>query len=410
MSWLPSVLSWATDVLALGTLPTCSQNRTFIAGRPFATGQDRIVLLTIPIHRQQVASRMLSVGCNTLRLIPCNSTLSHTLHRVKTATLLPNSNSWTSLASLNRCLHPNCSDPACLSTSPGQPFRLQLLQAFASRSKDPDQALSSFLQAGVPAGILQSIPSSMQWQQRQSDLLDDDLDGVHLLHCQGNWTQAENNPQLLAELLDKEIQAGWVAPFAGNADAADARWPQGTAISKLNIVTADEKEPRLVLDSTICNANTLCRVPERVSLPSALDVRRTFQHADPYGSSIGLSLDFKAAHKSVKVSEHEHGCLLFRAQQRLYHYVVLSLWGKIQCLLVAASRGTNPAHPTRTPSQAQSQSMALRRRPTGHASAQLLGRTEHHHSVLSRCLARAHQLAQSTAWQLHHVVRVDISP
>ena len=226
------------------------------------------------------------------------------------------------------CLHPNCKDPACLRIASGQPFRLQLLQAFAARSKDPDTNLHSFLHAGVPAGILQDIPSSMQWQQRQAELVDDDLDGVHLLHCKGNWTQAENNPKLLAELLQKEIESGWVTPFPGNDDAASARWPQGTAIGKLNIVTADGKEPRLVLDSTICNANTLCKVPERVSLPSALDVQRTFQQSDLYGAFMGLSLDFKAAHKSVKVSEQEHGCLLFRVEQRLYHYVVCHFGAK----------------------------------------------------------------------------------
>ena len=168
----------------------------------------------------------------------------------------------------------------------------------------------------------------MQWQQKHASGSDDDLDGIHLLHCQGNWTQAQSNPQLLAELLRKEMESGWVEQFHGNEDAASARWPQGTAIGKLNIVTADGKEPRLVLDSTICNANTLCNVPERVSWPTALDVQRTFQHRDAFGAFIGLSLDFKAAHKSVKVSAAEHGCLLFKVEQRLYHYVVCHFGAK----------------------------------------------------------------------------------
>ena len=191
-----------------------------------------------------------------------------------------------------------------------------------------DEKKSPFLEAGVPAGILQKIPSSMQWQQKHASATDDDLDGVHLLHCQGNWTQAETNPKLLEELLDKEIEAGWVSPFHGDADAASAHWPQGTAIGKLNIVAADGKDPRLVLDSTVCNANTLCKVPERVSLPTALDVQRTFQHHDPFGAFAGLSLDFKAARKSVKVSAHEHGCLLFKVQQRIYHYIVCHFGAK----------------------------------------------------------------------------------
>ena len=43
---------------------------------------------------------------------------------------------------------------------------------------------------------------------------------------------------------------------------------------------------------------------------------------------MGLALDFKAAHKSVKVSAAEHGCLLFKVEQRLYHYVVCHFGAK----------------------------------------------------------------------------------
>ena len=64
---------------------------------------------------------------------------------------------------------------------------------------------------------MQDIPSSFQWQQRQQTLQEDDLDGLHLLRCQGNWTQAEQNPALLRQLLQKEVDNGWVVPFQGNA-------------------------------------------------------------------------------------------------------------------------------------------------------------------------------------------------
>ena len=216
-------------------------------------------------------------------------------------------------------LHPQCKDPQCLQVAPGQPFRLKLLHAFASRAQDPDHNLHSLLASGVPAGILQDIPSSVQWQQRQQDLQDDDLDGTYLLHCQGNWTKAEQDPALLQQLLDKEIQSGWVIPFHGNASDAARHWPAGTAIGKLNIVSAEGKDPRLVL---------VCKVPERVSLPNALDVQRTFLHNDKHGNFVGLSLDFKAAHKCVKVHSKEQGCLLFQVQSNLYHYTVCHFGAK----------------------------------------------------------------------------------
>ena len=56
---------------------------------------------------------------------------------------------------------------------------------------------------------------------------------------------------------------------------ADARkkWPLGIAVGKLNVVFTEGKEPRLVLDSTVCQVNTRCQLPERLSLPMASDSR-----------------------------------------------------------------------------------------------------------------------------------------
>ena len=92
-----------------------------------------------------------------------------------------------------------------MQTSPGQPFRLELLHAFASCTQDPDVGLPALLKEGVSTGIFEPIPSSMQWPQRQPHLQDDDLDDMHLLRCAGNWTLAEKNPQLLDGLIGKDL-------------------------------------------------------------------------------------------------------------------------------------------------------------------------------------------------------------
>ena len=70
---------------------------------------------------------------------------------------------------------------------------------------------------------------------------------------------------------------------------------------------AEGKDPRLVLDSTVCGVNPKCAVPERISLPMASDVRE-----DTHSSFVGASFDFKAAHKQIQVHPSEHGLLLFR--------------------------------------------------------------------------------------------------
>ena len=88
------------------------------------------------------------------------------------------------------------------------------------------------------------------------------------------------------------------------------KWPLGVAVGKLNVVFADNKEPRLVLDSTVCQVNTRCYLPERLSLPMASDLALATQAGDAPGASI----DFKAAHKQIQVRPDEHGLLLFASK------------------------------------------------------------------------------------------------
>ena len=63
---------------------------------------------------------------------------------------------------------------------------------------------------------------------------------------------------------------------------------------KLNIVMAEGRDLRLVLDSSVCGLNTAVHLPEHVSLPTALDVQRTFLSYDCHAQLFALSLDFKA--------------------------------------------------------------------------------------------------------------------
>ena len=147
-----------------------------------------------------------------------------------------------------------------------------------------------------------------------------------LLHCSGHWTCAESNPETLEALLRNEIQQGWVKEFPGSIEEAKQQWPQRGG--KLNLVFADGKEPRLVLDSSVCNANQLCSIPEHVALPSSLDVRRSFMASNRYRSRSGLALDVKAARKRVKVRPSDQGALLFAWQGKLYYYTVCQFGAK----------------------------------------------------------------------------------
>ena len=85
---------------------------------------------------------------------------------------------------------------------------------------------------------------------------------------------------------------------------------------------AEGRDPRLVLDSSVCGLNQAVHIPGHVALPTASDVQRTFLAEDCYAQQTALSIDFKAAHKCNKVHPSEHGTLLFRQGDALYYYKV----------------------------------------------------------------------------------------
>ena len=217
-------------------------------------------------------------------------------------------------------LAPHMSAEQFVSISEGQPFRLYVLQSLARAIHDKDRDLPDILAQGVPTGAFDPLPSSGLWAQAQQGLeFGDDLSGPALEHCTGNWTRAEQNPDLLSELIDKEIAQGWVRKFGGTEQDAALHWPSGTAIGKLNLVLAEGKEPRIVLDSSVCGLNPSVHLPERVALPTGADVQRSFLSDDCFAQLCAVSLDFRAAHKCCKVLPKDQGTLLFRHRGALYH-------------------------------------------------------------------------------------------
>ncbi|CAE7754378.1 unnamed protein product [Symbiodinium sp. KB8] len=156
-------------------------------------------------------------------------------------------------------------DQASMATvSPGQPFRLQLMQALAELTDDPDQDLPSILAEGVHTGVFSEIKPSGLWPPAKLQPLSQS--GLEV--CQGNWRPAEEDPDTVAALLAEEEAAGWIQQVPGGLTAAKKRWPQGIAVGKLSLVKAEGRDPRLVLDSTICQVNPLCRIPEAVTMSS----------------------------------------------------------------------------------------------------------------------------------------------
>ena len=80
--------------------------------------------------------------------------------------------------------------------------------------------------------------------------------------------------------------------------------------ASLGLVHREGAAPRLIGDSSVSNANALCRIEERVELPGLRDVA-AFLSRYPEQSWSAFSLDISKAHKRVKVHPSERGLSLF---------------------------------------------------------------------------------------------------
>ena len=86
---------------------------------------------------------------------------------------------------------------------------------------------------------------------------------------------AEESPEIVQELIDKEVASGWVNQFPGTLEEAQSFFESDLATGKLGLALSDSRPPRLVLDSTICGVNPQCVMPERTALPTIRDVVRS---------------------------------------------------------------------------------------------------------------------------------------
>ena len=205
-------------------------------------------------------------------------------------------------------MHPNWGVPD------DQQLCLYLLQQLCSCMQDPDVSLFQYLIDGVPLGIHEQItPSGCFPLTPPDELFEPPLLSVH--HT--NWQSAEDEPIIVQEVIDKEIEAGWVARFEGTMEDAQNFFQDGLAIGKLGLALSDSRPPRLVLDSTVCGVNLQSRIPEKSSLPTARDVIYSYPLRNSQKPLSGVSFDVKSAHKQMAVNPRYRGLLCFQFKGHL---------------------------------------------------------------------------------------------
>ena len=197
----------------------------------------------------------------------------------------------------------------------GQPYCLHSLAVLSSILQDCDVSLFGALLSGVPAGYNHDIPLSGCFAPSGRTTADDSLSV-----CMENWNGAESDPLLLEQLVNIEVESGWLRYIESIEDARRI-WPN-VAIGKLNIVHSDGRKPRLVVDSSICGTNACCLIPEKSSLPTLQTIQEAFPLRHKHEPLAAWSLDVKSARKSIRVRESEQGLLGIRVGPKLYFYTV----------------------------------------------------------------------------------------
>lgn len=187
-----------------------------------------------------------------------------------------------------------------------QPLALDLLHGLLRLSQDIDQGLPGLLEHGVPTGIEQTIPASGVWPAVEAP----ERLPLELITCEEPWGSGLSDPKLLMKLVQEDVDQGFAAWLPGGLLEAKQLFGEAVAAGKLGLVKKEGSAPRLVGDSTVSHANSLCRIAERIELPSLQDVKQ-FLSRYPHNEWCGFLLDVSKAHKRVKIAPKERGYSLF---------------------------------------------------------------------------------------------------
>ena len=167
-----------------------------------------------------------------------------------------------------------------------RPMFLDIMQQLSVVMLDADVNLFECLIKGVSTGFQNDIPPSNCFGRNDRPALPETPLSVHL----ANWQSAEIDMEATRNLVQEEINQGWVYQFEGGIEAAKEFFP-AVAVGRLGVAYSDFRPPRLVVDSSVCGVNARCHIPERTTLPTAKDVIRCYPLRGSNAELAGFSLD-----------------------------------------------------------------------------------------------------------------------
>ena len=221
--------------------------------------------------------------------------------------------------------------------APGQPFRLALWKKLLQSMSDPDAPFIDQLQDGVRLGVNNVIAPSPLWPLQDSTTSDDQ----ELLQCESSWKSALDQPDVVWPLLEEECHAGFIEKVPGGLEALRSQHAS-VAVGKLGLVCADNRSPRLVVDSTVSGVTANTSIPNRMLLPRISDVLQASPLVHTSRHVLAFTLDVAKAHRRIKIAPEDQGLLCFWYQDTLFKSKTLNFgarasgyfWSRVAGLMV----------------------------------------------------------------------------
>ena len=198
----------------------------------------------------------------------------------------------------------------CLEVTPGQPFRLHLWRILAEISRDPDSRFTDQLVSGVSLGVhCQLRPCTVM-----APGLPPDADPRPLECCASAWQSALRDSATVDELLQEELQQGWIKEVSGGLLALREQY-RLCAVGKLGLVKTTGRPPRLVVDSSVSAVTENTVLPNRSCNPTLAHLRRCV----PLSSAAE-----KTSRHCIKIRPQDQGLLCFHHRDKLYQCLTLN--------------------------------------------------------------------------------------
>ncbi|CAE7737362.1 LRRC45 [Symbiodinium sp. KB8] len=241
------------------------------------------------------------------------------------------------LSDLRSCLGvPEAEFQQLLHVPAGQPFRLFLLKALLSVANDPDTAFIDLLVSGVPLGVDEPMPPCPSLFPAPP-ASEPDMD---LSHCESSWGSALSDPATVDRLLQAEVSEGWIAEVPGGLPALKRQYDR-SAVGKLGLVKAPDRDPRLVVDSSVSGVTAHTHLPNKSANPTITGLRRCLPCRTSLERLFALILDVSKAHRRILIRPSDRGLLCFFHRRRLYQCLTLNFgarasgyyWARVAGLL-----------------------------------------------------------------------------